>query len=103
MTHGCIGQLVTCTRRRERPRHQSVGLRTMIRSAASARVQPAVAVRDRHPVRTAWRRACRWLGCGGIALAALALLVWTLLPLYWLVMISVVNRTELLNQPANLY
>src|SRR3954447_11927715 len=75
----------------------------MIRSAASPGIQPAVAVRDRHPVRSARRRACRWLGRGGIALAALALLVWTLLPLYWLVMMSVVNRTEPLNQPANPY
>jgi multiple sugar transport system permease protein len=40
---------------------------------------------------------------GLIAVGAVALLVWTLLPLYVLVMVSVVDREELLTRPGHLF
>jgi multiple sugar transport system permease protein len=40
---------------------------------------------------------------GLIAVGAIALLLWTLLPLYVLVMVSVVDREELLNRPGHLF
>ncbi len=47
-----------------------------------------------------WRAGVRR---GLIALPALGLLIWTLVPLYWLVVTSVVNPEELLSRPAHLY
>jgi multiple sugar transport system permease protein len=49
---------------------------------------------------SAWRVGLRR---GLIAVGAIALLLWTLLPLYVLVMVSVVDRQELLNRPGHLF
>jgi multiple sugar transport system permease protein len=40
---------------------------------------------------------------GLLGVGALALLVWTLVPLYALVMVSIVDREELITRPGNLY
>src|SRR6476661_8514602 len=40
---------------------------------------------------------------GLIGVGALALLVWTLVPLYALIMVSIVDREELITRPGNLY
>src|SRR5882672_11024270 len=40
---------------------------------------------------------------GVIGVGAVALLIWTLVPLYALVMVSIVDREELLTRPGNLY